>query len=522
MQKKKVIGYARISNEDQSHFSIEGQQEEFEEYCFKHNYELLYTFTDEGQSAKDFERREWKQLEQYLKINYKEIDYLLVMKYDRFSRNVQQALNVIAQLEEEYNIKILSIAEPIGLPPESPFYFQLRTQMLLQAHVERLIIKDRTLFGMQKAKKDGRYLGLAPYGYKNGRDYDKKPTLEVVPHEADIVRKMFNWYLDGYTQAEIKRMAKPLGFTKKGNDCIFRILSRKVYTGLVKIPAYKDDPEKYINGIHQPIVDDKTFYRVQALINRQNQSKSQYNEIAYLKSVLVCPKCFKPLTCGKSKGRNKYYWYYECTTHRKSHSIDVAHEKFNEILSEISFSDSQLEYMKEELRRKSEIRHKENKDRLPDFTVRRTAALHKIENLEEKYILGNIDDKTYSKWKDKLNKELDLLESQIKSAQRKKSQFSEAFYDSFKNLNNLSYIFDNLDVQKKKTFIEIGFGRELLYDGSIYRTTYLNPIFLPKALILKRKSLLEYNKKTGNSEEFPLRVKDGSRTRDLRNHNPTL
>jgi len=30
--------------------------------------------------------------------------------------------------------------------------------------------------------------------------------------------------------------------------------------------------------------------------------------------------------------------------------------------------------MKEKLRRKSKIRHKENKDRLPDFTVRRTAS----------------------------------------------------------------------------------------------------------------------------------------------------
>ena len=59
--------------------------------------------------------------------------------------------------------------------------------------------------------------------------------------------------------------------------------------------------------------------------------------------------------------------------------------------------------------------------------------------------------------------------------------------------------------RRKKTFIEIGFGRELLYDGSIYRTAYLNPIFEPKALILKRKSLLEYNKKTGSSLEYPLR-----------------
>jgi len=49
---------------------------------------------------------------------------------------------------------------------------------------------------------------------------------------------------------------------------------------------------------------------------------------------------------------------------------------------------------------------------------------------------------------DKLNKELDLLENQIRSAQRKKSQCNEIFYDSFKNLNNLQYIFDTLDVKK--------------------------------------------------------------------------
>lgn len=76
MIKKKVIAYARISNEDQSHFSIEGQQEEFEEDCFRLDYELKHIFTDEGQSAKDFERKEWKQFEKYLKLNYKEIDYL--------------------------------------------------------------------------------------------------------------------------------------------------------------------------------------------------------------------------------------------------------------------------------------------------------------------------------------------------------------------------------------------------------------------------------------------------------------
>ena len=522
MIKKKVIAYARISNEDQSHFSIEGQQEEFEEYCFKKDYELKYIFTDEGQSAKDFERKEWKELEKYLKLNYREIDYLLVMKYDRFSRNVQQALNVITQLEEEYNIKILSIAEPIGLPPESPFYFQLRTQMLLQAHVERLIIKDRTIFGMQKAKKDGRYLGLAPYGYKNGRDSEKKPILQLVPHEVDIIQKMFNWCIEGYTFAEIRRLAEPLGFNKKGKDAIFRVLSRKIYVGLVHVPATKEEPEKYIHGVHEPIIDQNTFYKVQSLITRPEQQKRQYNELAYLKSVILCPECFKPMTCGKSKGKNKYYWYYECTTHRKSFNLDTAHRKFSEILKEVSFSDSQIQYLKEQVKQKLERRQKDNSELVPDLKIRMAALRHKTDNLEEKYILGSINDEIYAKWKNKFNKESQQIESQIKSAQRKKIEYNKAFYETFENLSNISYIFDNLDVQQKKLFIEKGFGKQVVYDGSVYRTPFLNPLFLPKSLILSNKELLKYNKKTSHFENDPLRVKDGSRTRDLRNHNPTL
>ena len=53
---KKAIGYVRISTEDQSNFSIDGQQKLIAEYCTKKGIELLNMFTDEGQSAKNFDR----------------------------------------------------------------------------------------------------------------------------------------------------------------------------------------------------------------------------------------------------------------------------------------------------------------------------------------------------------------------------------------------------------------------------------------------------------------------------------
>ena len=83
---------------------------------------------------------------------------------------------------------------------------------------------------------------------------------------------------------------------------------------------------------------------------------------------------------------------------------------------------------------------------------------------------------------------MNQIEVQIKSAKRKKIEYYKAFYDTFENLANISYIFDNLDVQNKKLFIKKGFGKQLVYDDTVYRNPFLNPIFLPNLLILSNKN----------------------------------
>ena len=60
--------------------------------------------------------------------------------------------------------------------------------------------------------------------------------------------------------------------------------------------------------------------------------------------------------------------------------------------------------------------------------------------------------------------------------------------------------------QEKLNFVEIGFGKELEYDGKVYRTGYLNPVFKPKTLILKQKELLFVETKKGILKESPLGV----------------
>ena len=106
---KKAIGYARISTKDQSTYSLKGQHDEIVSYCAKNDISLLSVFEDDGQSAKNFDRISWIQVEDYIKINHKDIDYLIVYKYDRFSRNLTESLAMIDKLEKKYKIVILSI-----------------------------------------------------------------------------------------------------------------------------------------------------------------------------------------------------------------------------------------------------------------------------------------------------------------------------------------------------------------------------------------------------------------------------
>jgi site-specific DNA recombinase len=506
MRNKKVVGYARISNDEQSHFSISGQIEQIEMYCEKNGFDLVKTFVDEGQSAKDFNRKSWKELERFLTLNYKEIDYLVVFKYDRFSRNVMESLNVIHQLEENYKIKLVSISEPIGLPPESPFYFQLRTTMLLNAHSERLVIRDRTIFGQRKARNGGRYLGIAPYGYKNERDNEKKPIITIDEVKANIVRKIFDMYLENYSIAEIERKSKEIGFTKTGKDRIQTLLKNTIYVGLIRVKAHLDEPEKYVPGIHVPIIDKDTFYRVQAKISKPTTPIRRYNDEAYLKSAIVCPECYLPYTICRSKGRSKHYWYYECRNHRKSLNADKAHDIFDNILKELDFSDQQISYLEQSVKLKLQKHLEENQIRIPSLLKEKQALVQKKEKLEEKYLSGKFSDSSFLNWNQKLAEEINILNTQIRTCQSKESDYWNTYFARLSNLKNISDVFHSADAQLKQNFIEKGFGKQLSYDGNIYRTAFLSPLFVSKALILKNKGLLEYNKKRGIFTNPPLRV----------------
>ena len=497
---KNAIGYARISTADQSNFSISGQQEYIIQHCERSGFQLLDFFLDEGQSAKNFDRANWKELEKYIKANFKKVDYLIVSKYDRFSRNVSEALNMIDTLEKKYNIKVISVMEPIALHPDSPYYFQFRTQMLLGADVELRVIRDRTRFGMVSAAKNGRYLSGAPRGYKNARDEQNKPILIIDEEKAKEIRMIFNLFLSGMPLVEIKNKMKDSILKIKGNTAIPEILRNHVYAGLIKVPSYYDEPERLVKGIHQGIISEDAFYSAQNILNKKKQMHTTYNDAVPLRGILHC-HCGRVMTAGNSKGRSDYYWYYYCPIHKKNISGKVLHGQIMEVLYNLRLEGPALENIIErtKLRVKAAFKNKAN------VRASKTADLVKIkeqiDSLELKYISNEMDVISYRKWHPKLTEQRVVLEKEI---EKMKMPNVEKIEDLITRIGDLCSVFEKLNVYRKQALVKMLFGENLSYENGLYRTDFLLTAFRPKALVLKEKQLLEFQEtasKNGISSE---------------------
>lgn len=146
-----AVGYARISIEDQSQNSLPGQKDRIKAYCDRNSLTLQKVFTENGQSAFNFDRREWKQLEIYLKDNPR-ITYLVIDSMDRFSRvNLVDALQKMDQVQKRLGVKILTVSDPINLDTED-FGTDLRHIMeLMFSYYELKRIRKRTSDGIYQA-----------------------------------------------------------------------------------------------------------------------------------------------------------------------------------------------------------------------------------------------------------------------------------------------------------------------------------------------------------------------------------
>lgn len=476
MTKPAAVGYARLSDKSEQSTSIPSQKKRIAEYCERYGLELLETFVDDGKSGWTFDRPGFRELETFCK-QKSQVKYLIIVHFDRFSRaDPIDAMVKERHFREKLRVKVLQISEPLDYDTENPMYQMMRFIQSFTANQERKRIIERVKNGVRYRMQQGYYCGMAPFGYKNIRNAEGKAVIVIDELRAPVIKSIFNLYIKGCSIEEIRKTVK--AYTVKGNSAIQSVLTNPVYAGMINVPAFENHPAKMVKAVHEPIVSEDIYWQVQKMMNPKKFIPQKRNEVP-LRGVLHCRVCGKLLTAAPSKSRNgSYYWYYFCTTDRKeNYSAIKIHSWLDQILEAISIKGDYFARLKEKLSATiSNMINTQTKD-LMQANLSIQGLERSIQQIEERYLLGNVSQESYNRIAGEKKILLSELHNKREFLTLKSSDYLGRLDSMLQKASNLRTMYNQMDIVSKQLFIKQVFGKNILVTPNGVRTTFLHPVF---------------------------------------------
>lgn len=160
----KVAIYCRVSTDDQT---TENQRLILTNYCERMSYDYeVFVETESSRKTRPI------QYNLYQRLLRKEFDGLIIYKFDRWARSTQELVQHMNDLHNK-GILIYSYVDNVDL--NSSMGKAMLTIISAFAQLERDIIRERTLAGLQRARAWGKKLGRP-----KGMDIKKAAPIEAV------------------------------------------------------------------------------------------------------------------------------------------------------------------------------------------------------------------------------------------------------------------------------------------------------------------------------------------------------
>ena len=189
-----IAGYCRISVDeelDRDNMSIENQKniiKKFVQDTFPNS--SLTFYEDRDRSGYTFQQRDGYQSMRQGLMNH-QYDILVVKDFSRFSRRNSRGLVELEDLRDA-GVRIISIGDGIDFPNDND-WLKIQFQFLLnEMPVTDTSKKVKSV--VRRRQEEGEWICAAPYGYIT----NKQKQFEIVPTEADIIRQIFQFYIDGW------------------------------------------------------------------------------------------------------------------------------------------------------------------------------------------------------------------------------------------------------------------------------------------------------------------------------------
>lgn len=492
MKQKKAFLYIRVSTDEQADkgYSLKHQEERLRSYCQFQNIEVAGLYKDDH-SAKTFERPAFQQMLAFMKKNKKSADLLLFTKWDRFSRNAADAYAMINTLNG-LGMEPQAIEQPLDLNiPENKIMLAF---YLAAPEVENDRRALNVIVGMRRAKKEGRWMGTAPKGYKNVR-IDNKPTI-IPSNDAEYVQWVFNEINKGVLAPDqVRKAANKKGF-EVSRSYFWSMIRNPLYCGRIFIPAYKEEEAYYVNSVHETLVSEELFYSVQDILNgkkRPTVAATKQNDELPLRGFLICSKCGGKLTGSASKGKYQRYFYYHCQPGCKERfRADDANDKLVAKLQEIPSKKEALKLYRLILEKELKKSSKENAGDKQKVIAEISKNKERIDNAQKLMLDGQLDITEYRSIKNKYEAVIKELEAEIKPQAAKPADYKQYLDFGFNLLQNIDGVYVSGNTQLKSQILSSILAEKLVFEEKSYRTLVYHEAL---ALILNSSKALGENKK---------------------------
>jgi len=326
---KKAAIYVRVSRaytEDDDRVTISAQLADCEAYCHERGYLIVGRYIDKdkyrskGTLVNPSGAR--KDRPAYLAMikaaNVGEIDVIVAWKEDRLYRGMYAALPLSEVLDDRHNdLRVELIKET--------FDRQMLGIKAAIAKIELDNIRDRMVMGRKVRIGRGEPAG-GPVRYGYHRDENKRIAIDEA--EASIIRKIFDWYVQGENNMEIRRRLNAAGIAPRK----IKVWSKSSIANTLAFEGYATgqyttelDGETFTTPC-PPIISMGVWQKSLEMRKRNKAYRGRNVKEDYLCRGMVTCMCgwhWTVRTCH-SQGQTGKCGYYGCA--RKDHQPEQVHQ----------------------------------------------------------------------------------------------------------------------------------------------------------------------------------------------------
>lgn len=351
----KAADYARISREDgdkEESDSIGTQFDIIDDYI-AHNDDITFVdrYSDDGWSGTNFDRPDFMRLMEDIKKG--KINCVIVKDLSRLGRNYILVGQYLEMIFPMLNIRFISVNDRIDSikDPASINNALVSFKNVMNDEYCR-DISNKVRSSLDRKRSKGEFIGsFASYGYM--KDPDDHHHLIVDPVAAEVVKNIFDWFLQGMSIIGIAKRLNHMGIPNPSaykrqcglnykhpagqldsawpDSSVKRVLKNRLYVGDMvqnknRTKSYKVQvsvavPEEkwvIVPNMHEAIIDREKFETVQQLLMRDTRTSPGINHVSIFAGYIRCADCLRAM--GKKSVAQSYgkYHYYVCQTFRKA------------------------------------------------------------------------------------------------------------------------------------------------------------------------------------------------------------